>query len=53
MSISNKYKIQDENENIFNSPYTDWWDPNGSFKALHSINPCRIEYVINTLKKNK
>ena len=53
MSISNKYKFQDENEKIFNSPYTDWWDPDGSFKALHSINPCRIEYVINTLKKNK
>ena len=22
-----------------------WWDPNGDFKALHDINPLRVEYV--------
>ena len=22
-----------------------WWDPNGDFKALHDINPVRVDYV--------
>ena len=22
-----------------------WWDPNGDFKALHDINPLRVEYL--------
>jgi len=24
-----------------------WWDPNGEFKALHVINPLRIQYLAN------
>lgn len=23
----------------------DWWDPNGPFRALHAINPLRLDYV--------
>lgn len=23
-----------------------WWDPDGDFKALHDINPARLEYVL-------
>jgi 2-polyprenyl-6-hydroxyphenyl methylase/3-demethylubiquinone-9 3-methyltransferase len=22
-----------------------WWDPNGDFKPLHDINPCRVDYI--------
>jgi 2-polyprenyl-6-hydroxyphenyl methylase/3-demethylubiquinone-9 3-methyltransferase len=22
-----------------------WWDPEGDFRALHDINPCRLDYV--------
>ena len=22
-----------------------WWDPNGDFKPLHDINPCRLDYI--------
>lgn len=22
-----------------------WWDPNGMFKPLHMLNPCRLEYI--------
>ncbi len=22
-----------------------WWDPNGEFKPLHDINPCRLDYI--------
>ena len=24
---------------------TDWWDPQGAFKTLHHINPCRIDFI--------
>jgi 2-polyprenyl-6-hydroxyphenyl methylase/3-demethylubiquinone-9 3-methyltransferase len=23
----------------------DWWDPNGKFKPLHMLNPCRLDYI--------
>ncbi len=22
-----------------------WWDPEGKFKPLHMLNPCRLEYI--------
>ena len=36
----------------FNKPNQDWWDENGSFSSLHKITPCRIEYIIQVIKKN-
>ena len=36
----------------FNKPNQDWWDENGSFSALHKITPCRINYIIQVIKKN-
>ncbi len=35
---------QKELEN-FNNLSSTWWDENGSFKALHKINPIRIEFI--------
>ena len=29
----------------FNALAHRWWDPNGDFKALHDINPARLEYI--------
>ena len=26
-----------------------WWDPNGPFKPLHTLNPARVEFIRNTL----
>jgi 2-polyprenyl-6-hydroxyphenyl methylase/3-demethylubiquinone-9 3-methyltransferase len=23
----------------------EWWDPNGKFKPLHMLNPCRLDYI--------
>jgi 2-polyprenyl-6-hydroxyphenyl methylase/3-demethylubiquinone-9 3-methyltransferase len=23
----------------------DWWDPDGKFKPLHMLNPCRLDYI--------
>ena len=36
----------------FNKPNQDWWDKNGSFSALHKITPCRIDYIVQVIKKN-
>ena len=36
----------------FNKPNQDWWDEHGSFSALHKITPCRINYIIQVIKKN-
>ena len=35
----------------FNKPNQDWWDEHGSFSALHKITPCRINYIIQVIKK--
>ncbi len=30
----------------------EWWDPEGKFKPLHMLNPCRIRYIVNQIKGN-
>ena len=32
----------------FNEMASTWWDPNGNFKALHDINPSRLDSVSYT-----
>lgn len=29
----------------FEAMATEWWDPNGKFKPLHLMNPCRLDYI--------
>jgi 2-polyprenyl-6-hydroxyphenyl methylase/3-demethylubiquinone-9 3-methyltransferase len=29
----------------FQAMAADWWDPEGQFKPLHMLNPCRLDYV--------
>lgn len=29
----------------FEAIAADWWDPDGSFKPLHLLNPCRLDYI--------
>jgi 2-polyprenyl-6-hydroxyphenyl methylase/3-demethylubiquinone-9 3-methyltransferase len=29
----------------FEAMAAEWWDPNGKFKPLHMLNPCRLEYI--------
>ena len=38
--------------NHFDKPNQDWWDENGSFSALHRLTPCRIEYIVQVIKRN-
>ena len=38
--------------NHFDKPNQDWWDESGSFSALHKLTPCRIEYIVQVIKRN-
>ncbi|MGI9391888.1 MAG: bifunctional 2-polyprenyl-6-hydroxyphenol methylase/3-demethylubiquinol 3-O-methyltransferase UbiG [Boseongicola sp.] len=29
----------------FQKMAAEWWDPNGKFKPLHMLNPCRLDYI--------
>ena len=29
----------------FNALADQWWDPHGSFRPLHMLNPCRLDYI--------
>jgi 2-polyprenyl-6-hydroxyphenyl methylase/3-demethylubiquinone-9 3-methyltransferase len=29
----------------FEAMAAEWWDPNGKFKPLHLMNPCRLDYI--------
>lgn len=31
----------------FEAMAAEWWDPNGKFKPLHMLNPCRLDYIID------
>ncbi len=35
----------------FNEMASTWWDPNGDFKALHDINPSRLDYILCRISK--
>ena len=30
----------------FEAMAAEWWDPEGKFKPLHMLNPCRLDYVV-------
>ena len=33
----------------FEAMAADWWDPNGKFKPLHMLNPCRLDYITSQI----
>ena len=33
----------------FQAMATEWWDPNGKFKPLHMLNPCRLDYITSQI----
>ncbi len=33
----------------FNAMAAEWWDPNGKFKPLHMLNPCRLDYITSQI----
>ncbi len=33
----------------FEAMAAEWWDPNGKFKPLHMMNPCRLDYIVGQI----
>ncbi|WP_435230554.1 bifunctional 2-polyprenyl-6-hydroxyphenol methylase/3-demethylubiquinol 3-O-methyltransferase UbiG [Pseudopelagicola sp. nBUS_20] len=33
----------------FEAMASEWWDPNGKFKPLHMLNPCRLDYIVSQI----
>jgi len=33
----------------FEAMAAEWWDPNGKFKPLHMLNPCRLDYIVQMI----
>lgn len=33
----------------FEAMAAEWWDPNGKFRPLHQLNPCRLDYVVDQI----
>ncbi|MCC5992396.1 MAG: bifunctional 2-polyprenyl-6-hydroxyphenol methylase/3-demethylubiquinol 3-O-methyltransferase UbiG [Rhodobacteraceae bacterium] len=33
----------------FQAMASEWWDPNGKFKPLHMLNPCRLDYITHQI----
>ncbi|NSY37443.1 bifunctional 2-polyprenyl-6-hydroxyphenol methylase/3-demethylubiquinol 3-O-methyltransferase UbiG [Leisingera sp. ANG59] len=33
----------------FEAMAKEWWDPNGKFKPLHMLNPCRLDYITSQI----
>ena len=33
----------------FQAMAAEWWDPNGKFRPLHMMNPCRLDYAVRQI----
>lgn len=33
----------------FEAMAAEWWDPEGKFKPLHMLNPCRLDYIVTQI----
>ena len=43
--MNNAQNVDPEEISKFNALASRWWDLNGDFKALHDINPSRLDYI--------
>lgn len=43
--MSNTSTIDTSEIEKFQAMAAEWWDPNGKFKPLHMLNPCRLDYI--------
>ena len=41
--------IDDGEIEKFQAMAAEWWDPNGKFKPLHMLNPCRLDYITSQI----
>ena len=40
-----QYTVDPSEVAKFEAMAAEWWDPNGKFKPLHMLNPCRLDYI--------
>ena len=52
MKSKNFKKHNKKTSKLFDKLSDEWWDENGSFKALHSFNLVRLEYLKNNLNQS-
>ncbi|WP_428513829.1 bifunctional 2-polyprenyl-6-hydroxyphenol methylase/3-demethylubiquinol 3-O-methyltransferase UbiG [Roseovarius sp.] len=45
----NSTTIDAEEVAKFEAMAAEWWDPNGKFKPLHMLNPCRLDYITSQI----
>ncbi|WP_424930143.1 bifunctional 2-polyprenyl-6-hydroxyphenol methylase/3-demethylubiquinol 3-O-methyltransferase UbiG [Amaricoccus tamworthensis] len=48
-TIENTGSVDEAEIAKFEAMAAEWWDPNGKFKPLHQMNPCRLGYVIDQI----
>lgn len=41
--------VDDSEVAKFEAMAAEWWDPNGKFKPLHMMNPCRLDYITSQI----
>lgn len=44
-----EFNIDQAEINKFSAIASEWWDPNGKFKPLHTINPLRLNYILSKI----
>ena len=49
MTHSDSSSIDPSEVAKFEAMAADWWDPNGKFRPLHMLNPCRLDYIIDQI----
>ena len=47
---ASQFSIDPEEVAKFEAMAEEWWDPNGKFKPLHMLNPCRLDYIIEMIR---
>ena len=52
MKSKNFKSTSNDTLRLFDSLSSEWWDENGSFRALHSYNLIRLEYLKKIVIKN-
>ena len=48
--MKNPDKVDKEEILKFEAMAEEWWNPDGKFKPLHMLNPCRLRYIIAQIK---
>ena len=47
--MSHNNTVDDAEVAKFEAMAAEWWDPNGKFKPLHMLNPCRLDYITSQI----